>query len=98
MHCDRGPTRLVGAPRSRRDARALGIYDHPEPAGKPILALREHLFQRAYASAAVDGNWRHHCKTPAEKRYPQQLALDDVDLGRKYDLTPLSNYLTPFPR
>ena len=66
MHRNRRAAGLVDASRTGRRARTFRKYDDPEPVLKPVFALREHLFQRPHAGAAVDRNRRHHGKSPAK--------------------------------
>ena len=62
-------------------ARALGEDDDPEAASEPRAAGAQDLAQGRGAGLAVDGDGIERREAPPEQRQPQDLALQDPDIG-----------------
>src|SRR5260370_1702930 len=70
---------------SMRHSRAFGEDDDPVSLVQPLLALLHNLSYCRMPRLAIDGNGVQLPDSPTDHRYPQQLALQDPYLARKYD-------------
>src|SRR5207245_11307851 len=82
-HREPGAADVVFAPLAGPHARALRKYHHPESLLEALAAAARDAAQRRYATRAVDRDRAHQREPPAEKRDPQQLALQHQHLGRE---------------
>ena len=73
--------RLIAAALAETHARALREDDDPEAASEPRAAGAQDLAQGRGARLAVDGDGSERREPPTEQGQPQDLALQDPDIG-----------------
>jgi len=86
FHREHGASGVVTPAHPRRHARPFREDHHAAAAAQSIHAVTYHLAQRPGSGVAIDGDRLAGGESPAEKRNPQQFALQHPGLGRKDDL------------